>query len=187
PKPSLTKFREGPSTPAPAEYNVPRPPAAGGQTIDVGYLPSQNAIAKPAGSSPLTAGQNPLPGYTLAPVYPWGINYFVMNFQSSTGNGPIINQLYFRQALAYLLNQLAVIKGPLRGYGTETPGPVGNTPVTPYLSPQLKAGSPFAYDPGKAKSLLSSHGWKVTPNGVSTCTDPAKCGPGVKQGQALQF
>ena len=38
-----------------------------------------------------------------------------MNFQSSTGNGPIINQLYFRQALAYLLNQEAVIKGPLRG------------------------------------------------------------------------
>ena len=28
---------------------------------------------------------------------------------------------------------------------------------------------------------------KVTPNGVTTCTDPAKCGPGIKQGQALQF
>ena len=48
-----------------------------------------------------------------------------MNFQSSTGNGPIINQLYFRQALAYLLNQEAVIKGPLRGYGTLTQGPSG--------------------------------------------------------------
>src|SRR5215813_2502159 len=186
-KPSLAQFKEVPFTTDTAEYNVLRSPAAGAQKIDVGYLPAQNAIAKPAGSNPLTAGQNPLQGYTLAPLYTWGINYFVMNFQSSTGNGPIINQLYFRQALAYLLNQQAVIKGPLRGYGTETPGPVGNTPVTHYLSPQLKAGSPYQYNPTKAKELLSSHGWKVTPNGVSTCTDPAKCGPGVKQGQGLQF
>jgi peptide/nickel transport system substrate-binding protein len=186
-KPSLSQFKEVPFTTDTAEYNVLRSSAAGGQKISVGYLPSQNAIAKPAGSNPLTAGQNPLQGYTLAPLYVWGINYFVMNFQSSTGNGPIINQLYFRQALAYLLNQQAVIKGPLRGYGTETPGPVGMTPLSKFLSPTLKSGSPYDYSPTKAKQLLSSHGWKITPNGVSTCTDPAKCGPGVKQGQGLQF
>jgi peptide/nickel transport system substrate-binding protein len=186
-KPSLSQFKEVPFTTDTAEYNVLRSSAAGGQKIDVGYLPQQNAIAKPAGSDPLTAGQNPLQGYTLAPLYVWGINYFVMNFQSSTGNGPIINQLYFRQALAYLLNQNAVIKGPLRGYGTQTPGPVGMTPASKFLSPELKNGSPYNYNPTKAKQLLSSHGWKITPNGVSTCTDPAKCGPGVKQGQGLQF
>jgi peptide/nickel transport system substrate-binding protein len=186
-KPSLEQFQEVPFTTDSAEYNVLRSPAAGGQKIDVGYLPSQDAPAKPAGSSPLTAGQNPLPGYTLSPLYPWGINYFVMNFQSSTGNGPIINQLYFRQALAYLLNQEAVIKGPLRGYGTLTQGPIGNTPVTHYLSPQQKGGPIFPYSPDKAKSLLSSHGWKITPNGVSTCTNPSQCGPGIKQGQGLQF
>ena len=122
-KPTLAQFQEVPFTTDTAEYNVLKSSAAGGQKISVGYLPSQNAIAKPAGSSPLTAGQNPLSGYTLAPLYIWGINYFVMNFQSTTGNGPIIQQLYFRQALAYLLNQEAVIKGPLRGYGTLTPGP----------------------------------------------------------------
>ena len=186
-KPSLAQFQEVPFTADSAEYNVLRSPAAGGQKISVGYLPSQDAIAKPAGSSPLTAGQNPLQGYTLAPLYIWGINYFVMNFQSSTGNGPIINQLYFRQALAYLLNQEAVIKGPLRGYGTLTPGPVGLTPDTPFISPQLKTTNPFPYNPTKAKTLLSSHGWKITPNGVSTCTNPSLCGPGVKQGQGLQF
>jgi len=186
-KPTLAQFQEVPFTTDTAEYNVLKSSAAGGQKISVGYLPSQNAIAKPAGSSPLTAGQNPLSGYTLAPLYIWGINYFVMNFQSTTGNGPIINQLYFRQALAYLLNQEAVIKGPLRGYGTLTPGPVGNTPETQYLSPHLKTTNPFPYNPTKAKELLTSHGWKVTPNGVSTCTDPAKCGTGIKQGQGLQF
>ncbi len=186
-KPSLSQFQEVPFTTDSAEYNVLRSPAAGGQKISVGYLPSQDAIAKPAGSSPLTAGQNPLQGYALAPLYVWGINYFVMNFQSTTGNGPIIRQLYFRQALAYLLNQQGVIKGPLRGYGTETPGPVGMTPASKFLSPTLKSGSPYNYDPTKAKSLLTSHGWKVTPNGVSTCTNPSQCGPGVKSGQGLQF
>jgi peptide/nickel transport system substrate-binding protein len=186
-KPSLSQFQEVPFTTDAAEYNVLRSPAAGGQKISVGYLPSQDAPAKPAGSSPLSAGANPLSGYSLAPLYVWGINYFVVNFQSSTGNGPIINQLYFRQALAYLLNQEAVIKGPLRGYGTLTQGPVGSTPVSKYLSPELKGGPVFPYNPTKAKDLLSSHGWSVTPNGVTKCTDPSKCGPGIKQGQGLQF
>jgi peptide/nickel transport system substrate-binding protein len=186
-KPSLAQFQEVPFTTDAAEYNVLRSPAAGGQKISVGYLPSQDAPAKPAGSSPLTAGSNPLPGYSLSPLYVWGINYYVTNFQSTTGNGPVINQLYFRQALAYLLNQEAVIKGPLRGYGTLTQGPVGNTPVTHYLSPQLKGGPVFPYNPGLAKSLLTSHGWKVVPNGVTTCVDPSKCGPGIKAGHQLVF
>ena len=81
-----------------------------------------------------------------------------MNFQNSTDNGPVIQQLYFRQALAYLMNQQAVIKGPLRNYDTMTQGPIGNTPVTPYLSPQQRSGVIFPYNPAKAKSLLSSHG-----------------------------
>ena len=183
-KPTLSKFEEVPFTTDAAEYNVLRSAAAGGQKIDVGYLPEQNAPLKPAGAA---AGINPVPGYTLAPWYTWGINYFVVNQQSSTGNGPITRQLYFRQALEDLLNQAAVIKGPLRGYGTETVGPVGSAPVTNYLSPTLKAGNPFPYNPNVAKNLLASHGWKVVPNGVSTCADPAKCGPGVKANQQLTF
>jgi peptide/nickel transport system substrate-binding protein len=183
-KATLSKFEEVPFTTDAAEYNVLRSSAAGGQKIDVGYLPEQDAPPKPAGSA---VGSNPLSGYTMAPLYVWGINYFVMNFQSTTGNGPVIKQLYFRQALAYLLNQAAVIKGPLRGYGTETVGPVGNTPPTQYLSPELKSGSPFPYNPTKAKDLLTSHGWKVTPNGVTTCTDPSKCGPGISSGHQLVF
>jgi len=183
-KPTLSKFEEVPFTTDAAEYNVLRSSAAGGQKIDVGYLPEQDAPPKPANA---TVGANPLAGYTLAPLYVWGINYFVMNFQSNTGNGPVIQQLYFRQALAYLMNQAAVIKGPLRGYGTQTVGPVGNTPVTSYLSPSLKSGSPFPYDPTKAKSLLTSHGWKVVPNGVSTCTNSSLCGKGISSGHQLVF
>jgi peptide/nickel transport system substrate-binding protein len=183
-KPTLSKFEEVPFTTDAAEYNVLRSSAAGGQKIDVGYLPQQDAPTKPAGAA---AGANPLSGYTLVPQPIWGINYYVMNFQSSTGNGPVIQQLYFRQALAYLMNQEAVLKGPLRGYGTTTVGPVGSDPVTSYLSPQLKSGNPFPYSPAKAKSLLTSHGWKVVPNGISTCTDPSKCGKGISSGHQLVF
>jgi peptide/nickel transport system substrate-binding protein len=186
-KPTLSKFEEVPFTSEAAEYRALRSPAAGGQKIDVGYLPLADAPAKPAGSSLMSPGANPLPGYTLRPLYIWGINYFVMNFQSSTGNGPVIRQLYFRQALAHLLNQEAVINGPLHGYGTPTVGPVGNTPVTKVLSPLLKSGNPFPFDPAKARSLLMSHGWKVVPKGVTTCVATARCGPGINSGHRLVF
>jgi peptide/nickel transport system substrate-binding protein len=182
-KPKLAEFQEVPFTTDSAEYDVLRS-ASSSTKIDVGYLPQQDAPAKPAGA---TVGANPVPGYTLSPWPIWGINYFVLNYQSTTGNAPIIKQLYFRQALEYEMNQAAVISGPLRGYGTATVGPVGTVPATPWLSPQAKTSDQFAYNPAKAKSLLSSHGWTVVPNGVSTCANPSLCGPGIKKGQGLSF
>jgi peptide/nickel transport system substrate-binding protein len=183
-KPKLAEFEEVPFTTDSTEYDVLRA-ASSSTKIDYGYLPPEDAPDKPAGAA---VGANPVPGYTLAPLYAWGIGYFTVNFQSTTGNGPIIRQLYFRQALAYLMNQDAVIQGPLRGYGVTTAGPVGSTPATEFLSPQAKqVGDPFPYNPGKARSLLTGHGWKVVPNGVSTCANPSLCGPGIKKGQALSF
>jgi peptide/nickel transport system substrate-binding protein len=184
-KPKLAEFQEVPFTTDAAEYNVLRASAAGGQKIDFGYLPDQDAPPVPAGK---TVGTNPLPGYTLAPVYPWGINYYAMNFQSSNGDhAAIFKQLYFRQAMAYLMNQQAIIKGPLRGYAQTTVGPVAATPPTSFLSAKGRQGEPYPYSPAKAKSLLASHGWTITPNGVSTCADPAKCGAGITKGSGLEF
>jgi peptide/nickel transport system substrate-binding protein len=180
-KPTLSEFQEVPFTTDSAEYGVLQAPNS---SINVGYLPEQDAPAKPAGKA---VGANPLKNYTLDPLYPWGINYYVANFQSTTGNGPVIKQLYFRQAMAYMMNQAAVISGPLRGYGVPTVGPVGSVPATQFLSAKGKVGDPFPYSPTKAKDLLTSHGWKVVPNGVSTCTNPSLCGPGIKQGQGLTF
>ncbi len=185
-KPRLAQFQEVPFTTDSAEYNVLQSPSSSTK-INVGYLPQQVAPAKPAGSA---VGSNPLSskGYTLSPLYVWGINYYVVNFQSTVSDhAAVIRQLYFRQALAYMMNQAAVISGPLRGYGVPTVGPVAATPQTSFLSPAGKAGDPFPYSPGKAKNLLASHGWKVVPDGVSTCTDPAKCGPGIKKGTGLSF
>jgi peptide/nickel transport system substrate-binding protein len=184
-KAKLAQFQEVPFTTESSEYNVLEAGSHGGsQSIDVGYLPTTDAPAKPANA---IIGTNPVTGYTLAPLYAWSINYFPLNYQSTTGNAPILKQLYFRQALEYVMNQAAVIAGPLKGYGVPTVGPVGSAPVTSYLSSTGKSGDPWPYNPTKAKSLLTSHGWTVVPNGTTTCTDPAKCGPGIKQGQALSF
>jgi peptide/nickel transport system substrate-binding protein len=182
-KPKLAAFEEVPFTTDTAEYNVLQSPSSSTK-VDVGYLPQEDAPAKPINA---TVGSNPLSGYTLTPWPLWGINYFVVNYQSTTGAAPIFKQLYFREALEDEMNQEAVISGPLRGYGTTTVGPVGTNPVTQWLSPQGKSGDPFPYNPGKAKSLLTSHGWNVVPNGISTCTDPSLCGPGIKKGQKLSF
>jgi peptide/nickel transport system substrate-binding protein len=183
-KPTLDKFQEVPFTTESAEYNVLRAGSAGAQQVDVGYMPSVDAPKKPSDAD---AGPNPVNGYTLAPLYNWAINYFPLNFQSTTGNGPVIKQLYFRQALQYLMNQKAVIDGPLRGYGIFTVGPVGSYPATPYLSPQGKSGDPFPFSPDTAKQLLTSHGWDVVPSGVTTCANPSLCGPGIAKGHQLEF
>jgi peptide/nickel transport system substrate-binding protein len=186
-KPKLAAFQEVPFTTDAAEYDVLKSPSSSTK-IDVGYLPQQDAPAKPANAA---VGTNPVSGYTLAPWQTWGINYFVLNYQSTTGNGPIFKQLYFREALENSVNQEAVITGPLRGYGNVTVGPVGSVPTTQWLSPKGKQGNPFPFNASKAKSLLTSHGWKVVPNGVSTCVKPGtgsgECGAGIKSGQGLSF
>jgi peptide/nickel transport system substrate-binding protein len=187
-KAKLAQFQEVPFTTDSSEYNVLQAGAHGGNQIDVGYMPTTDAPAKPANA---IIGANPVSGYTLAPQYSWSINYFPLNYQSTTGNGPILKQLYFRQALQYVMNQAAVISGPLKGYGVPTVGPVGTTPVTSYLSATGKQGDPWPYNPTKAKQLLTSHGWTVVANGSTTCTSPGTattdCGPGIKKGQALSF
>jgi peptide/nickel transport system substrate-binding protein len=183
-KPHLSQFEELPFTTDAAEYDVLRAPSSSSK-IDVGYVPSVDLPAKPANAA---IGANPLPGYSLAPWYQWGISYYTVNEQDSiSDHGAIFKQLYFRQALAYLMNEQAVIAGPLKGYAFPTVGPVANQPVTSWLSPQLASGNQFAYDPSKSKSLLTSHGWNVVPGGTTTCTNPSLCGTGISAGSALSF
>ena len=81
-KATLSQFKEVPFTTDSAEYSVLQAPNS---SVTVGYLPEQDAPAKPVDQ---TVGTNPLHGYTLSPLYSWGINYYVTNFQSTTGNAP---------------------------------------------------------------------------------------------------
>jgi peptide/nickel transport system substrate-binding protein len=182
-KPHLSQFEELPFTTDAAEYNVLRAPSSSSK-IDVGYIPTADLPAKPAGAA---VGSNPLSGYTLGPWNVWGISYYTVNEQSTiSDHAAIFKQLYFRQALAYLLNGQAVLQGPLKGYGSLTTGPVAPVPATSWVSSQ-GATNAFPYNPAKAKSLLTSHGWTVTPGGTDTCANASLCGSGITKGSTLSF
>jgi peptide/nickel transport system substrate-binding protein len=182
-KAHLSQFEELPFTTDAAEYNVLRAPSSSSK-VDVGYIPTEDLPAKPAGAA---VGSNPLTGYTLSPWNVWGISYYTINEQSTVSDhAAIFKQLYFRQAMAYLMNGEAVLQGPLKGYGSLTTGPVAPVPATSWVSSQ-GAKNAFPYDPVKAKSLLTSHGWNVVPGGTTTCTNASLCGTGITTGSALSF
>ncbi len=92
---SSRRCRSRPSRPS---TTCSRPAARAAATRDRRRLPADHRRAAQLAPN-ATAGRNPVSGYYLSPLYSWGINYFPLNYQSTTGNGPILKQLYFRQAL----------------------------------------------------------------------------------------
>jgi peptide/nickel transport system substrate-binding protein len=187
-KPTLSKFEEVPFTAEPAELS-----ALLGGKLNVGYLPLANEPN--ATSNPLSvAGQYPRLSskFFLDEYYGWQFSYFPINFNSSGGSGvagKLISQLYIRQALQTLIDQPDIIQKVFKGYGLPQYGPVPPEPPT-YISQAAKT-NPYPYDPTKAKSLLSSHGWKVNPGGTDTCVNPGsgsnQCGAGIPAGTPLSF
>ena len=121
--------------------------------------------------------------------YPWGVNYFALNFTNPT-TGPIFKQLYVRQAMQSLMNQTLWIELFNAGYGAPTYGPVPVVPPTDLGHAQGEP-QPYPYSPSHAKALLTSHGWKVVPNGVTTCVRPGTaaddCGAGIRRGRAAEL
>lgn len=186
----ITTFIEVPFTAEQSEYNVLQDPTHG-QTIDVGYLPTDDAPVPPAGAA---VGANPssLSSYQLTSVYAWELQYMPYNYSNPTV-GPIFSQLYFRQAFQDLVDQEGVINGPLHGYGKATIGPVGPWPVTSYLSTYVKSqGDQWPLNIHQAASLLASHGWAMDKAaGVLHCVSPGSgltnCGPKVPAGAQLNF
>lgn len=172
----LRYFVEEPFTTDTAELNVLR----SGNSINYGYVPPQEAS-----QSSVLASQ----GYTKYVWQGWGTTYFLMNFHNPK-TGPIIKQTYIRQAMQSLIDQPAFVSGPLKGFGHPNYGPVPSQPSNPY-SDAYETKGPWPYSPKKAVSLLSSHGWSVKPNGVTTCASPGSgaghCGPGVAAGTQLSF
>ena len=61
----------------------------------------------------------------------------------------------------------------------------------PRTCPTNAATNPYPYSISAASQLLSSHGWKVVPNGTTTCqspgTGPTNCGAGIPKGQDHQL
>ncbi len=194
-KPKIKEFIEKPFSSTTAEFN-----ALATGTVDVGYLPTaditSNAIPKKTPETVPKPGSNNsrLAGtYSLKPDWLEQITYFPLNF-NSTGDGgqagAIFKQGYVRQAIEMGINQPLYIKRLFKGYAVPDYGPVPPTPKNPYLD-TVERHNPFAYNPGKGKSLLKAHGWKVVSGGTDTCVKPGKsahnCGAGIKKGAKLSF
>ncbi len=177
PKPTISAFIEEPFTSDTAEFNALK---AGSLTI--GYIPTQDISQKALLEKS---------GYTFNPWYSFGFTYFPYNFTEPT-TGPIMKQLYFRQAFQSLVNQPQYISDFLAGYGVATNGPVPTYPLhNPDVSPLEGGGQVYPYSASKAVGLLKAHGWTVNAGGVSTCTKPGtasdECGQGIANGAQLNF
>jgi peptide/nickel transport system substrate-binding protein len=185
-KPHLAKFVELPFTSAAAEFSVLKAgPASGGpdssgNQISVGYVPANDLPQQPALRSQ---------GYQLVRDIPFGFDYFEPNFNNPTV-GPILRQLYFRQAFQHLVDQPGWIHAYYDGLGVPTYSPVPASPANPYSDASASV-NPYPFSLPAAKTLLAAHGWKVVPGGVSTCSRPGsgtgECGAGVRAGQPLSF
>jgi peptide/nickel transport system substrate-binding protein len=187
-KPRLAKFIELPYTSAAAEFSVlragsavggPGSPSSGDQ-ISVGYAPDNDLPQSGALRSQ---------GYQLVDWYPFQFDYFEPNFNNPTV-GPILRQLYFRQAFQHLVDQLGWIHAYYGGLGVPTYGPVPASPSNPYADANASV-NPYPFSVPAAEKLLAGHGWKIVANGVSTCTRPGtgpnECGKGIRAGEGLNF
>ncbi|MGP8180172.1 MAG: ABC transporter substrate-binding protein [Acidimicrobiales bacterium] len=191
PKPSYSKLVYLPFTTDTSEFDV----LAAGHTIDIGYSPPENI---PAYKGPVWCGTKTCAGpnnaqlaanYTFAPEAQWGFNYFAVNYTNPTF-GPIVKQVYIRDAMQSLQNQTLWAQLYNNGYAVPTYGPVPVDPPTNFAS-SFEKKNPLPYSPSHAISLLKSHGWTVVPNGVDTCTSPGtganQCGAGIAKGAQLNF
>lgn len=130
-------------------------------------------------------------GYSVFGLPDFGWAGDIWNFEDKTGHfNSIVKQLYFRQAMAHLVNEKAIIAGIYHGAAGYAYGPIPSVPKTPYV-PADSVKPPYPYDPAAAVSLLKSHGWHVVPNGTTTCASPGtganQCGAGIPKGTPLSF
>jgi peptide/nickel transport system substrate-binding protein len=176
-KPILSKVVLTPFTTDTAELDTLR----SGTTLDVGNLPL-NDIHQ--------VGALKAEGYSVASLYVPGVAEIVPNFYNAAV-GPMLRQLYVRQALEDLINRPQIVSKIFAGYADPGNGPVPLKAGGPWASPLEKSGGPYPYSPSTAAGLLKAHGWKVVPGGTSTCqragAGPSDCGAGVTAGEPLSF
>jgi peptide/nickel transport system substrate-binding protein len=176
-KPILSKVIWTPFTSDTAEMDTLR----SGTSLGLGTLP-QNDVRQ--------TGALEADGYTVADLPANGVALIVPNFYNAT-TGPLIRQLYIRQALEDLINRPQIVSRVYAGYADPGNGPVAMFYGRPWVSPLEKAGGPYPYSPPRAIALLRGHGWKVVPHGITTCAHPgtgaSECGAGITAGQRLEF
>jgi len=177
PRPRLASVRYQTFTSPAAEFTALKT----GQ-LDIGIVPPEDLPPKPASGPPASSA---LPGYGLDLSYSFSFYFYRVNF-NNPAFGAVFRQLYVRQALEYLADQTGMAKTIYRGYGYPTTGPAPTEPVSQWVPPVQRGAGPYPFSIPQAVSLLTSHGWSKV-GGVMTCTDPAKCGPGIAKGTPLKF
>ena len=182
PKPKLSELKYVDYTSDTAMYTALKT-----GSLDVGQVPPADLPEKPLNQA--LPSSNPLgSAYALQPFYTYAIAYTQLNFKNPTA-GPMLKQLYFRQVLMYVNDQVGISKEIYRGYAYPTTGPVPPEPANAFEPAVEKANGgagAYPFDIAKAKSVLESHGWKMV-GGVMTCETPAKCGAGIKAGTQAKF
>ncbi len=188
PQKPTVKVQELPYTTDDAQFN-----ALVGGALDIGFLPQQDITSPTKDATQAGPNNSRLSNFYLSPWILFGFNYAVPKFESTgdSGNaGAIFKQAYFRQAMQSVVDQPTMISKFLKGYGVPTYGPVPVLPQNDFVD-KFEQSNPFPYNPSHAKSLLTSHGWKVTPNGTDTCQKAGSakgdCGAGIPQGAQANF
>jgi peptide/nickel transport system substrate-binding protein len=130
-------------------------------------------------------------GYSVFGLPDFGWAGVIWNFKNTVNHfDKIISQPYFRQVMAMLVDEPAIIAGIYHGAAGLAYGPVPSVPHTPYV-PADSVTPAYPFNPSKAVSILKAHGWHVVPNGQTTCADPGtgpnQCGAGIPQGTPISF
>jgi peptide/nickel transport system substrate-binding protein len=180
-KPYLSEVEWTPFTDDTAEMDTLR----SGTSLDLAQVPANDLKQIP---------ELEAEGYSVFQVPTAGVAQILPNFWpagAATPAGPLIRQLYIRQALQYLINRPQIVSKVFGGYADPGNGPVPVDYGQQWDTALEKAGGPYPYSPAKAETLLKDNGWKVVPNGISTCIRPGsaagECGTGITAGQPLQF
>ncbi len=149
-------------------------------TITFGFLPFSDVSQTSYFSSH---------GFT---VKPWQVFYnevVELGYTNKT-YGPLVRQLYIRQALQHLVDEQLYLSRTLHGFGLADYGVAPDYPGSSYVSKQLRS-DPYPYSTLAAAKLLSAHGWASGPGGIDVCRRPGtngdECGAGIAKGKQLAF
>lgn len=174
-KPTIARIEEVPFSSETAEFDALR---AG--TITYGYLPIEDLSQR----SYMSAH-----GYRFEPWVNYGMSFVAINF-TNPHTGPVLKQLYVRQAMEHLINQSQWVTDIFHGYGWPTYGPVPTRPGNPFAD-AYEHHTVYPYSVQATTTLLRQHGWHVTRSGTDTCVSPGSgprnCGIGVVRGTPLSL
>jgi peptide/nickel transport system substrate-binding protein len=177
PQPKISEYQQTIFATDTAEFNA----LLAGNEINIGTIPPEDLPELPRLSS----------DYTLTTSPYWHIGFDNLNFKNPV-TGPIVSQLYFREALQHLEDGTgqanAYLDGEKAGYPVY--GPIPPQPPTPFEAATQKT-NPYPFSIKAARSLLTEHGWKISGSGPATCARPGtaanECGAGIPAGRQLVF